>query len=106
MTVPGRGGEGWVDDAVLGRFDVEEERGVGVEAHAEDVEEGAWWRRTRKRSRRRRVCDRKIKGYGLGAQAYLKIRILAMGMITSSMSVATYKLSTPITTVVMLVSTD
>jgi hypothetical protein len=45
--VPGCGGEGRVDDTVPGRFDVaerganvEEQWGVGVEAHAEDAEEG------------------------------------------------------------------
>jgi hypothetical protein len=47
--------------------DVEEEQGTGVEAHAEDVMEGAW--RTRRRSRRRRVCGGEITGLefrGLG----------------------------------------
>jgi hypothetical protein len=47
------GGEGWVDGAVPGCFDVEEERGVGMEeeergtgmeAHVEDVKEGARWK--------------------------------------------------------------
>jgi hypothetical protein len=59
---------------VPGCFDVEEERGTdveeqgtGVEAHAEDVMEGAW--RTRRRSGRRRVCGGEITGLlfrGLG----------------------------------------
>jgi hypothetical protein len=40
-AVLGHGGEGLVDDAVPWRFDVEEERGTGVEAHVEDAEEGA-----------------------------------------------------------------
>jgi hypothetical protein len=40
--------------------DVEEEQGTGVEAHAKDVMEGAW--RTRRRSRRQRVCGREITG--------------------------------------------
>jgi hypothetical protein len=33
---------------------MEEERGVGVEVHAEDAEEGTWWRRTWRMGRR--VC--------------------------------------------------
>jgi hypothetical protein len=40
-TVPGCGDEGWADGAVPRRFDVEEERGAVVEAHAEEV---ARWR--------------------------------------------------------------
>jgi hypothetical protein len=33
IVVPGRGGEGRADDVVPECFDVEEERGAGVEAH-------------------------------------------------------------------------
>jgi hypothetical protein len=39
MVVPGRGGEGRADGAAPGHFDVEEEQGADVEAHAEDAEE-------------------------------------------------------------------
>jgi hypothetical protein len=49
MAVPERGGEGQADDAVVGCFNIEEERSTGVEkergadveAH---VEEGMQWR--------------------------------------------------------------
>jgi hypothetical protein len=47
-VVPEGGGEGRVDGAVLGCFDVEE-RGTAVEAHAEDAEESVQWRRTWRR---------------------------------------------------------
>jgi hypothetical protein len=43
-AVIGRGGEGRMDDAVLESFDVEEERGTGLEVHLEDAEEGLLWR--------------------------------------------------------------
>jgi hypothetical protein len=48
MMVLGRGGEGRADGAVPKCFDVEDERGAGMEAHAEDVKEertpaGVWW---------------------------------------------------------------
>jgi hypothetical protein len=55
-VVPRRSGEGWADDTIPIFFNVEEERGADVEAH---VEEGVWWRRTRRRSGRRRVCGGK-----------------------------------------------
>jgi hypothetical protein len=45
-AVPERSGEGRADGAVPGCFDMDEERDAGMEAHAEDVEEGAWWKRT------------------------------------------------------------
>jgi hypothetical protein len=44
MVVPGHDGEGRADGAVLRHFNMEEERGTDVEAHAEDMEEGARWR--------------------------------------------------------------
>jgi hypothetical protein len=61
MVFPGRGGEGRVNGVVPGRFYVEEEQGTDVEAHVEDVEEGARWRRMRRRSGRRQVCDAEMK---------------------------------------------
>jgi hypothetical protein len=39
-----------VHGAVLERFDMEEERGDDVEAHAEDAVEGTWWKHMRRRS--------------------------------------------------------
>jgi hypothetical protein len=62
MTVLGCGGEGQADGAVPGCFDVEEERGVGMEAHTDDMEEGTRWRSTRRRSGHRRMCGRKMTG--------------------------------------------
>jgi hypothetical protein len=50
--VLGRGGEGRADDVVPVCFDVEEERGAGVEAHMEDAEEGMWGRRMHRTRRR------------------------------------------------------
>jgi hypothetical protein len=44
MVVPGHDGEGRADGAVLRHFNMEEERGADVEAHEEDMEEGARWR--------------------------------------------------------------
>jgi hypothetical protein len=49
MAVPGRGGECQADDAVLGCFNVEEERSAGVEKERDadveaHVEEGMRWR--------------------------------------------------------------
>jgi hypothetical protein len=49
-----RGGEGRADGAVPGRFDVEEERGVGARGGGRAVEEerastGVWWRNDRVR---------------------------------------------------------
>jgi hypothetical protein len=70
MAVPERRGEGRADDAVPGCFDVEE-RGTDVEAHAEDAEEGAWWRQTQ-RSEHRWVCGGEIKGLGFRGLATLK----------------------------------
>jgi hypothetical protein len=60
-TVPERHDEGRADGAVPGHFDVEEERGASVEAHAEDAEEGVRWRRMRRRSERRWVSGREMK---------------------------------------------
>jgi hypothetical protein len=48
---------------------VEEERGVGVEAHAE---EDAWRRRTRRRSERRWVCGGEMIGLGFRGSGTLK----------------------------------
>jgi hypothetical protein len=49
-----------------------EQRGTGVEAHAEDVEEGMRWRRTQRRSGRWRVCGREMKGLGFRSSDTLK----------------------------------
>jgi hypothetical protein len=57
-----RDGEGRADGAVPGCFDVEEERGADVEAHAEDAVKGARWRRTRRRSWRQWVCGWEMTG--------------------------------------------
>jgi hypothetical protein len=38
------GGYGQADGVIPECFDVEEERGIGVEVHVEDVEEGTRWR--------------------------------------------------------------
>jgi hypothetical protein len=59
MVVLGRGSEGRTDNAILGRFNVEE-RGTDVDADVEDVEEGKRWRRMMRRSGWRRVCDREM----------------------------------------------
>jgi hypothetical protein len=71
-AVPGRSGEGGVDGAVPGRFDVEENRDTDVEAHTEDVVEGARWRQTRRRSRHRRVCDREMTELGFRGSGTFK----------------------------------
>jgi hypothetical protein len=66
-------GEGWTQwrrrSVVPGCFDVEEERGAGVEAH---VEEGARCMQTRMRSGRRWVCGGEIKRLGLRGSSTLK----------------------------------
>jgi hypothetical protein len=88
IAVLRRGGEGQMDGAIPGRFDVEEERGAsveeergagveaergtGVEAHTEDTEEGARWRWTQRRSRRRWVCGGEMKGLGFRGKGTLK----------------------------------
>jgi hypothetical protein len=72
MVVPGHDGEGRADGAVLRHFNMEEERGADVEAHAEDMEEGAWWRRTRRRSGRQWVCDKEMKGLWFRGSGTLK----------------------------------
>jgi hypothetical protein len=51
---------------------VEEQRGVGMEAHTKDTEEGAQWRRTRRRSERRWVCGGEMKGLGFRGSGTLK----------------------------------
>jgi hypothetical protein len=104
-AVPRSGGEGRADDAVLEHFDMEEERGADVEAHTEDGEEGAWWRRTWRRSGRRWVCGEEMTGLGFRGWAHLTRRIVAMSMMMSSTSVTTYELSTHIATMVMPVAT-
>jgi hypothetical protein len=48
MMVLGHDGEGRADGAVPGCFDMKDERGAGMETHAEDVKEerapaGVWW---------------------------------------------------------------
>jgi hypothetical protein len=63
-AVLGHDSEGRVDGTVPGRFNVEEERGTDVDEDAEDVEEGVRWRRMRRRSGCRRVCDREMTGLG------------------------------------------
>jgi hypothetical protein len=80
MVVPGCGGEGRVDGAVLGCINVEEEwgigvdeeRGAGMETHAEDAEEGAWWRWTRRKSGHRWVYGGEMKGLGFRGSGTLK----------------------------------
>jgi hypothetical protein len=47
-----------------------EERGTNMEVHAEDVEEGARWRQTRRRSGRRRVW-----------RGYDRVRISGLGTL-------------------------
>jgi hypothetical protein len=88
-VIPMCGSDGRVDSVVLGCFDVEEERvpGVeeeraGVEAHAEDAEEGTRWRRTqrmRRRSGHRWLCGEEMPGLGFRGSAHLKRRIVVMG---------------------------
>jgi hypothetical protein len=54
---------------------MEEERGAGMEVHAEDPEEGARWRhmrRTRRRSRRRWVCGGEMIGLWFRGSGTLK----------------------------------
>jgi hypothetical protein len=74
-AVPGHGGEGQANGAVLERFDMEEERGDSVEAHAEDAEEGVPWRRTWRRSGRRWICDGEMIGLGFRGSNTLKKKI-------------------------------
>jgi hypothetical protein len=74
-AVPGRDGEGRVNGAVPGPFDVEEERdtgmeeerGTGVEAH---MEEGMQWRWTRRT--RMTVCGGEMTGLGFRGLGTLK----------------------------------
>jgi hypothetical protein len=63
------GGEGRADSTVPGRFDVEDEWGAGVEAH---TEEGAQWRRTRRRSGRQQMCGGEMTGLGFMGSDTLK----------------------------------
>jgi hypothetical protein len=80
VMIPRRNGEGRADSAVPRCFDVEEEqgngmeeeRGTGVEVHAEDAEEGMQWRRMRRRSRRRRVCGGEMTWLWFGGSSILK----------------------------------
>jgi hypothetical protein len=70
-----RGGEGRPDGVVPRHFNVEEERGTGVETHVDDAVEGAWWRRTWRRWRRsghRQVCGKEITGLGFRGSGTLK----------------------------------
>jgi hypothetical protein len=67
-----------------------------VEAHVKE-EQGVWreplWRRGGHEggAGASRCVARKWQGYGLGARAHLKRRIVAMGMMTSSTPIATDK---------------
>jgi hypothetical protein len=74
-AVPGHGGEGRANGAVLRRFNMEEERGDDVEAHTEDAEEGVPWRRTRRRSERWRICDGEMIGLEFRGSNTLKKKI-------------------------------
>jgi hypothetical protein len=101
-ALPGRGGEGRADGAVPGRFNVEEERGThveeerdaGVEAHAEDTEEGARWRRTWRRSGHRWVCGEEMTGLVFRGLGTLKKKNSSNGH--DDLPVTTYELSTPV----------
>jgi hypothetical protein len=75
-------------------FDVEEERGAGVEeeragveAHAEDAEEGTRWRRTQRMQRRsghQWLCGKEMTGLGFRGLAHLKRRIVVLGGLIMS----------------------
>jgi hypothetical protein len=94
MELPGRGGEGRADGAVPGRFNVEEERDAGVEAHAEDTEDGAWWRQTWRRSGHRWVCGEEMTGLVFRGLGTLKKKNSSNGH--DDLPVTTYELSTPV----------
>jgi hypothetical protein len=65
-VVPERCDEGLVGGVVLEQrcWRPGEGHSTSVEAHAEDAVEGARWRRTQWRSRRRWVCDGEMTGLG------------------------------------------
>jgi hypothetical protein len=69
--VPERGGKGLAIGTVPLRFDMEEEQGADVEAHAV---EGARWRQTRRRSGHRRVCGGEMKGLGFRGSDTIKYK--------------------------------
>jgi hypothetical protein len=77
-----------------------------VEAHIEDAEEGARWRRTQRRSGCRQLYGRKMKGLWFRGLGTLKNRKVATGMMMSSTPITTYELSMPVATVVMPVAID
>jgi hypothetical protein len=69
------------------------------------------WRRARGGDRRgggvgADGCGGDMTGLGFQGLAHLKRRIVATGMMTSSMYVATYELSLPVATVVVPVTPD